>query len=253
MWSSLDKGEITTDQAIEQCLAHHEYAAHYPGTLRWIAHILNRLAFERSQLGEVARFHGELTAVILQAFAREQGAHKPEATKTGKSWTVVSTVDLPAHIGETNRLTLDANGWRDLMQSSGCEVPAPKPRRKSTAKAVPLINPTEEDAERLQAQWNQQAETRGAKKAMGAVKPTAVRRVTQAFYSAHSKGTYSTFNTVELDAQGNKIGSSWKGKTAEPVCRVRTGPSGGCFYSADSVVIVEDKPAKALPIEWVSE
>lgn len=250
LWSMLEAETITPDTVVQKCLAFHAYQAESAYTLRWIAHILNRLAFERAELGDVGRYAGELTKVILQAFAREQGAHKPEATQDGKDWTLASGVDLPAHISESDSLTLDAEGWRDLMQASGYEVPAPKPRRKSTASSVPLINPTIEEAEKLQALWNVKAQERGGATTLGCVKGAEVRPVTQAYFSAHSKGSYSSFNTIELDINGHKIWSTYQGKTADPVCRVRVGPGGGSVYSPEALVVIEDKPQKALPIDW---
>ena len=252
VWSMLESGTIMPDEAVQKCLAHHEFQAENPYALRWIAHILNRLAFERSELGDVMRYDGELSAVILQAFAREHGAHKPQATKIAEGWTVASTVDLPAHIGASNTLALDVEGWRDLMQASGYVVLAPTPRRKSGATSMPLINPTQEEAEKLQAIWNAKAQERGGATTLGGVKGSEVRRVKQATFSANSKGSYSAFTTIELDRNGHKVWTSYKGKSAEPVCRVRTGPGGGSVYSPESILVIKDKPQKALPIEWVA-
>ena len=94
---------ITHAEVVEKCLNFHERQATSIYTTRWINHILNRLAFERSELGEVEHYAGELTATILQAFAREHGAHKPKAKKQGEQWVLSSSVDLPLHIAETNQ------------------------------------------------------------------------------------------------------------------------------------------------------
>src|SRR5690606_14627369 len=73
--------EITTTEAIEVSIAWGERIANSRRTARMINHLLNRLAYERSELGAVSRFSGSFTAAILQTFAREQGAFKPAATK----------------------------------------------------------------------------------------------------------------------------------------------------------------------------
>ena len=250
LWSQLEKGAITGDEVIQRCVDFHDYQASNPYTLRWINHILNRLAFERCELGDVARYTGALTAVILQAFAREHGAHKPKATQDGEKWTIQSTVDLPAHIANGKTSTLYPEAWAELMHASGYEVPTPKPRRRSTKTQVPLINPSKEEAEKLQAIWNAKALEKHNGVTLGGVTPSDIRAMSQAKFSANSKGSYSAFSTIELDLNGNKVWSSYKGKTAEPVCRIRTGSGGGSIYSPASIIVIEDKPSRPLPINW---
>lgn len=134
IWRQLENGAISSLEAVDKCIEFHEYHSQNPYTYRWINHILNRLAFERSELGEVERYEGNLTAVILQAFARENGADKPKAVKTATGFILSSPVVLPLHFAEGKELELTSDQWRDLMRSSGYEVPAPKP------KAVPILN-----------------------------------------------------------------------------------------------------------------
>lgn len=130
----LDKGIVSATEVIEKCLNFHEQQSQSIYTTRWINHLLNRLAFERSELGQVHRFTGELTPTILQIFARQHGTHKPKAKKQGEHWMLTSSVPLPLHIGDDKERTLSADEWCDLMQASGYEVPAPK------AKKPPLLN-----------------------------------------------------------------------------------------------------------------
>ena len=127
-WSLLEKGEITIDEVVENCIRHFEYCSSDPITLRWINHMLNRLDFERSELGPVVRFTGTITPVILQTFCRTHGADKPKATKSEKGFSVSSAVPLPLHIAEGTEIDLSADEWRDLMESVGYEVPAAKPK-----------------------------------------------------------------------------------------------------------------------------
>lgn len=97
LYWALDKGETTPSEARAKCIAWAQRAATGPNRKRWIEHILNRLASERAMLGDVPRFEGELTPVILQAFAREQGAEKPVATVTDPgSFQLESPLPLPA-------------------------------------------------------------------------------------------------------------------------------------------------------------
>lgn len=139
LWGRLNDGKATTEQAIAECVEWAEQRVNSEHTARWISHTLNRLAFERSELGPVERFTGELTATILQSFAREQGADKPKAAKDGERWQVVCRVPLPVHLADGKELALSADEWRDLMQAVGYEVPE-KQARPDLNKLPPILN-----------------------------------------------------------------------------------------------------------------
>ena len=126
IWSKLRNKEIDSDEAVAICLEHFDGQAKSQYIQRWISHILNRLAYETAMLGPVLRYTGEMTAAILQTFARAQGAHKPKATFSDGVWTLESSVDLPFHISSQPFLSLTSGEWSDLMQASGYEVPAKK-------------------------------------------------------------------------------------------------------------------------------
>ena len=216
-------------------------------------HTLSRLAYERSELGPVARFGGDLTAVILQAFARTHGAEKPDAEKTDFGFLLRSPVTLPRHLAdEKNEIELSADDWGDLMQASGYEVTLREPVKRGKSTAAPLINPTAEDAARLQAIWNADAARRAGQYA-ASVAPSTVRECSQTVYSAHSGGAYSPFQTIDLDATGRRIwpSSSNRDKPAA-VCRIRQGQTSGgaSLRAAYTVIRIADKPAKPLPIDW---
>lgn len=140
-WGKIDKGEISPDDALQQGIAHNERIAEHPHYQRWIMHTLNRLAFERSELGEVPRFEEELTPAVLQTFAREQGADKPKAEKmeTGDYWKLTSRAPLPAHICPGVELIATADQWRDLMRDSG-HSPKTKAEKASGRAAMPILN-----------------------------------------------------------------------------------------------------------------
>lgn len=111
---------------------------------------------------------------------------------------------------------------------------AAKKQRKETGPApIPLINPTDEDAERLQAIWN--ADTRYR---IGNDNGT-VTRMTQTQYSAVSKGTYRRAE-AKLVAAGGKEPRSRYGQLLESaVCKVR--------FINRSVIVLTDKPRASLP------
>lgn len=127
LWGKLDKGEVTPQEARQQCIDAATRTIRNDYRRRYIEHTLNRLSYERELLGPVRRFEGELTPVILQAFAREHGAHKPEGRKIdAETFVIESEATLPLHLANDTVLELSADEWRDLMQSAGYEVPAKK-------------------------------------------------------------------------------------------------------------------------------
>lgn len=133
-YGNLRDGKITLEEAIEQNIELGRKRKESVGRKRMIQHILNRLAYERAQLGPVQRFDGKLTAAIIQTFLRTHGADKPKASKSDYGWEVECLNDLPMHIGEGRCLDLSEDEWRDLMVEVGYEVPAP------AAKKAPILN-----------------------------------------------------------------------------------------------------------------
>tara|TARA_R110002072_G_scaffold298960_2_gene473728 strand:- start:16325 stop:17797 length:1473 start_codon:yes stop_codon:yes gene_type:complete len=242
-WSMLGKGEITAAEVVEKCRSHFSYLSESPYRFRWIQHTLNRLAYERGEMGDVPRFEGEITPVILQAFAREHGADKPKATATENGFKLGSIVALPLHIADGKETTLALEEWRDLMQAAGYQAEI-KARKAPKKQASPLINPSLEEARKLQELWNL---CRREKTYTGA---TDHEETSQESYSRHSQGDYGRYRTISIDASGKRIwgGFAEREEKPVPVCRVRVG-SGGQLYSADSVVILTDKPSKALPLD----
>lgn len=254
VYYKVDKGEITPAAARQQCIDGATVAINGPNRRRWIEHILQRLSFERSMLGDVPRYDGELTPVIIQAFAREHGAESPKCSVLAAGrFRLESPVPLPAHIASASSLELSGDEWRDLMQGSGYTVPEKKARRASgKPEAAPLINPSREQAEQLQRIWNLRM-VAARKGKQGAAKPNEVRATTQAFYSANSKGDYDVFKTVEIAADGRPVRMGWQGhervRSGEPVARIRIASLGNEMYQPDAVIVITDKPGKPLPID----
>ncbi|AMK24713.1 methyltransferase type 11 [Rhizorhabdus wittichii DC-6] len=254
LYYKVDKGEITPADARQQCIDGATLAVNGPNRGRWIEHVLHRLAFERSMLGDVPRYDGELTPVIIQAFAREHGAESPKCTAIAAAvFRLESPVPLPAHIASASTLELSESDWRDLMQGCGYTVPEKKTRRASRKPdAVPLINPSAEQARQLQAVWNLRM-VAACKGKYGAAKPAEIYTTTQAIYSENSKGDYALFKTVEIAADGRRVRMDWQGhervRSGEPVARIRISTIGSEFYKPDSVVVITDKPGKPLPID----
>ena len=252
--SKVRNGEISPAEARQTCIDAATAAANSTTRGRWIEHVLNRLAFERSMLGDVPRYEDELTPVILQAFVRDHGADSPKCTPTEPGYfRVESPVPLPAHIASGSQVELSEAGWRDLMQSSGYVVPEKKPRRVSEKPSpLPLINLSREQARQLQTIWNLRMAA-ACKARNFKSKPAEVGLTTQAFYSANSKGDYAHLKTIEIAADGAEVRTVWKGmervRTGEPVARIRVSTIRAEAGKADSVLVITDKPTKPLPID----
>lgn len=237
----------------QQCIERLRLTIEGPVRRRWIEHTLNRLSFERSLLGDVPRFEGEFTPVILQAFAREHGAEKPQACETEPgSWQIESPVPLPLHIANGVALDMIADDWRDLMQSVGYTVPEAKPRRVSSRPApMPLFNLSADQAAQLQRIWN--LRMMASCNQYQTAQENHVKAVTQAVFSANSKSDYSVLRTIEIDSECRMVRGMWRARewvnSAEPVARIRIYVGGAAHYKPDSVVHITDKPTKPLPID----
>lgn len=134
-WGELEDGKKTPQEVVDLSIKYHLAILNSEGRARWIAHTLNRLEYERGELGPVPRFEGEFTAGMIQTFCREQGADKPKAERIDNGWRVSSTVPLPVHLAEGLAIELSGDGWRDLMQACG-HVPA----KPSKSTKPPLLN-----------------------------------------------------------------------------------------------------------------
>lgn len=169
-YSAVDKGDMTPTAARLGAIERANLVISGPKRRRWIDHLLSRLAFERSMLGDVPRYDDELTPVIIQAFAREHGAEKPKCTIAEDGYFLLeSPVPLPAHIASECYLELSDDEWRDVMQACGYIVPAKKDA------APPILNL---DVAEIQAK--SRASWRGAPE----IEFMPVMRVTKAQYSA---------------------------------------------------------------------
>ncbi len=135
-YSAYSKEEITSIEAIELALNEAKRVINSVTNARVINHVLNRLAYERYELGQVKRYTVKLTATIIKAFARENGVHKPDCVRVDECWELSSSVQLPLHLSSNclTWLSMKDDDWADLFESVGYEVPAAK------AKAVPILN-----------------------------------------------------------------------------------------------------------------
>jgi hypothetical protein len=132
-----------------------------------------------------------------------------------------------------------------------------KAERKATAKATapkapPLVNPTDADAERLQALWNERVKAEHARsKHYGEYPVSSVLRMTQVQYSERSKGAYGSCETSDV-SELLTVRKPYHGeRSRETVFKVRT--THGANYAARRVIILTDKPQKPIPWGDVEE
>lgn len=224
----------------------------------WREHLQMRLDYERSILAQQV---GTLAADIeMKAGGTLCGKviHKVSKSSVTKKNVSVSILGKNWH-GE-NKLVVFT-----LEDTQASEYMDPTPESKAKfieekeklpkKKKLPLINPTREEAEKLQAAWNSEA----SMKSDGWSVNQEPLEMTQAQYSALSKDTYSHYETLLVAADYTKATVGYVGKNASsspPAFKVRSAPrnaklEGSGWYDAERVIIITDKPQKKLPAQVI--
>lgn len=285
-----DKDPITAREAATLWLDHATDPSD-PDTYsaRWSEHYKLRLAYENAMLenegGKVSEVEiepggwictgkrtGSVFTDVSHGWKQVQSVNKSPTTKRVTSVKVWGTSSgytpesgykeyaTKACLVSVNIERLGSDCYRAPTDEERAEFTKETKERKASAKASKptapqLLNPTDEDAERLQTLWNERgAELHAKHVRYGEYEPTKIVRLTQAQYSAHSKGSYSSFETVEVCENGFRP-RRWdenKEATNPPVAfKIRKRYGVGNFTGkADSVVIITDKPQKPLPLNW---
>jgi hypothetical protein len=246
----------------------------FTGHARSMNHLRLRIAYEKQMLEAQGGRAGSLEMEVAGHVGPYQirKVNKSSATGAVVSVTVRCEGNRWGNKAEPGAWFLEVLNVERLSQSS-YTPPTDDDRAKLKAQlasekakapkveACPLINPTDADAERLQALWNARVisrrEARRAYKSDEAA--PVVARMTQEQYSERSKGTYSRCETKQLRRTGTTVSAYWSdGERARetalggPVCKVRVGAAGGCIYQ-DRVIVITDKPQKPLPASvWES-
>lgn len=275
-------------------LTPHEVAAIYLASVtspeyygkRWADHYALRLAYENqmleSQGGRAA--HVEMIPggflENVQIFKVNKSPATGRVVSVGvkvpkvDGWTYgtknVTGTDYAIMTIETERLGKSV--YRPPTDEEAAAFAALKKETKAkkaavTPKEPPTLNPTDDDAEKLQAVWNadKKAQSDGSQmKRYGKIyteyKPSTVSRMTQAQYSEASKGTYSRVEIREVltggglrptsaQAYSARICSGKDITTGAGICKVRTGGCDGSDYGAKRVIVLTDKPQKPFPAE----
>jgi hypothetical protein len=207
---------------------------------RSIAHLKMRLAYEMQMIGDDGGLASEVEYKVGGWIGKHQihkvnkspatgrvvslglwGEHGWKTGDDGKPLKCIVTVNI-------ERMGEDIN-YRDPTPEDLAALKAKKP------KTVKLINPTTEDAKRLQDHWNKPFADKGRN-------PTACDEITQGKYSRWSKTDMA--NTVLVDAEG------WQTRDkSKAVFKVR---ALWRVANADCILVLSDKPQKPLPLDWAA-
>lgn len=182
--------------------------------------------------------------------------------RKGQPWSDENPRPTVEHLINVERLAEDAYRAPTDEERAAFNVATKerKAKRKATApKVPPLINPTDADADRLQAIWNAIAKERhdkavAAHRTYGDYTPVEVLRLTQAVYSANSKGAYAKVEPRTVHAGGLpglkssnmycSERSEYLKKIGPALFKIRT-----AGYDPLRVIVITDKPQKALPFD----
>jgi hypothetical protein len=206
--------------------------------MRWARHYELRLAYENQML----EAQGGRAAMLEMEIGGWIGSHQiRKVNKSNATGRVVSVSVMVSgqnrwddsgegqHLEILNIERLSQDSYRAPTEEDKAALKAEVKAKKAAAPkkaACPLINPTDEEAQRLQT----------------IIYPEkAVQRLTQAVYSANSKGAYARFETKCISGGGHLVkgGGIMRRPDFPAVCKVR--------MNYECVIIVTDKPQKKLP------
>jgi hypothetical protein len=224
------------------------------GYARWVAHYELRLSYEKAMLAEEGGTVAEVEIIPGGFFGRFQvervnkspatgrvvsvgayGPHEHRKNEDGTPKFVMRSFNIERLGADAYRAPTDA----ELATFKASQAAAKKERKAAAPKVAPLINPTDADAERLQAIWNTRKRSED---------PREVLRLTQAQYSANSKGAYARCETVEVSEQLRvRHKSPMERDTAGRITVFKIRRSGG------RVIVITDKPQKPIPFETAAE
>ena len=242
---------ITGHEAAQLWLAKHKKIE---GEGRYLTHLRLRLSYENQMIEAQG---GRLASVDIEPggfIGKEQIVSVHKSPKTGRvvsvnvkiekkeGWTYrvkgVPGADYDLLSIKTERL--NPGVYRDPTdeERQAFEIwqkEDKKARASKTPKAPPLLNLTTEDAERLQAVWNEEKTSFDHE--------GTVKEMTQKEYSAASAGSYGRAKTVFVHAGGSILRYSYVRENLPAVAKVRR--------FRNSVVVLTDKPQKPAPeIVW---
>lgn len=242
---------------------------------RWARHYELRLEFERAMLadeggaaddteivpggfielrGEMGRWLGEEAP---HGWVQIHRVHKSRSTGKASSVEVMGVLNRHCAGAETKTglVKVDisrfgADRYRaptaEELAAFNAEQTAAKKKAKAKQSTGPkLINPTPEDAQRLQEMLNALE--------MNTDHHSETINSTQKAYSSQSKGSYSPCKTITIGEKGRpvrNIHETIPTTQYRSIFKVRVCSNG---YKAPRVVIITDKPQKAIPFDAIEK
>lgn len=239
--------DITSDEACQMWLARHPEPQ---GEGRWLTHLRLRLAYEEQMIeaqgGRAA--HVEMEPGGWIGTLQVQKVNKSPATgrvvsvgligKDDRHWMptygkeILMTLNVERLKKEVYRAPTDEE--RAAFASAKKEV---KKARAAEPKGPQLINPTPEDAKRLQAVWN--AQNAGRRSFGDDGSPVEILMTTQDVYSRNL--TAGSAKTYDLTGGGKLQPTGYDAILFPVVAKVRG--------SQRRVIVLTDKPQKPFPAE----
>lgn len=222
---------------------------------RWVAHYENRLAYERSML---AAEGGAASDADMEpgGFIGSRQIHAVNRSNVTGKVVSVKILNDKGRLGVYNIERMPEGAYRsptdEEREAFKVATAERKAKEKATRKVISLINPTDEDAQKLQDLWNDQVFD-GGMTFKTAGRASEVLRMTQKQYSAMSGGSSPNVETAEITERGlirrrSAMGNEVNGRTV--TFKVRVGWPGGFSSKPRRVVILTDKPQK--PIPWAA-
>lgn len=200
---------------------------------------------------------GRVVSVLVRDNRPSARNHYGNEYPDGESHILCHTVKVERMSPECYRAPTEAE-----LAAFEAETKAAKKKAKETAApTIPLINPTDEDAARLQQQWNDEAiaerSQRENSKYEADYKPVGITRISQEVYSRASQGSYARAETRGLHAGcelSNAPSNMWSEKAearrkrlGSPACKIRITSGTDQWPYTKSVIVITDKPQKPLP------
>ena len=240
---------------------------------RYMNHLTLRLAYENQMLEAQGGRAASVDMVPGGWLGKHQIMKVNKSTATGRVVSVAVKVpkvegwaykianvpgtDYALMTIETERLNKAVYTAPTTEELAAFETSKKAEKKQKAAvlpKALPLVNPTNEEAEKLQAVWNSKRRTEWEKRESSKYGPdfvpAKVAHITQERYSEISKGSYTHAETAEVCAAGNVKSGHWNAgeynaSIGPALCKVRV-------YKGDhgrQVIVITDKPQKAFPAQ----
>lgn len=212
---------------------------------RWRNHYELRLTYERMMLENEG---GTAAAVEMELGGWVNASLHGRGHRFGGGWVQIHKINRSPATGRVVSIGTEKGGFMKVerLPADAYRAPTEDERaafaqaKKAAKKAKPvvsLINPTDEDAEKLQALLNQQAADYARSKGREPSEPREVKRITQAEYSRFS-GPDGAYQVKEFRFGGVAF-------------KCRKKHAGFYDYSAaESVIVLTDKPQKPFPAGW---